>query len=282
VLVEPRAASDRWHASHPRVPQPSPNSTSPPSTRHQGPLVSQDPGLCERRRDMPGRLQPGWQREQVPHPSSRTPPAAISIRTDPSRTKAISRRSGVHGTGPSTSVNRVRPAHTPSARTSSRSSLPGTSGSGSHPSVPALTTNTPGCSSISSPRQRPLHHLFYRRQPATVQIPSAMLLTQRATGDATPDPHPRQLPSGNLVRHPHRRWGGGCPGGGIRQHPDASPVLLNDPVYVGVAVTSLPSRPGFHRVRTPQVDHGRCRPQSWRGVASSAPRGQVRVLTSDS
>jgi hypothetical protein len=41
----------------------------------------------------------------------------------------------------------------------------------------------------------------------------------------------------------------------IRQHPDASPVLLNDPVYVGVAVTSLPGRPGFHRVRTPQVDH---------------------------
>jgi hypothetical protein len=41
----------------------------------------------------------------------------------------------------------------------------------------------------------------------------------------------------------------------IRQHPDASPVLLNDPACVGVAVTSLAGRPGFHRVRTPQVDH---------------------------
>jgi DNA segregation ATPase FtsK/SpoIIIE, S-DNA-T family len=41
----------------------------------------------------------------------------------------------------------------------------------------------------------------------------------------------------------------------IRQHPDASPVLLNDPAYVGVAATSLPGRPGFYRVRTPQVDH---------------------------
>ena len=40
----------------------------------------------------------------------------------------------------------------------------------------------------------------------------------------------------------------------IRQHPDASPVLLNDPAYVGVAVSSLPGRPGFQRVRTPQVD----------------------------
>ena len=41
----------------------------------------------------------------------------------------------------------------------------------------------------------------------------------------------------------------------IRQHPEVSPVLLNDPAYVGVAVTSLPGRPGFQRVRTPQVDH---------------------------
>jgi hypothetical protein len=37
----------------------------------------------------------------------------------------------------------------------------------------------------------------------------------------------------------------------IRQHPDVSSVLLNDPAYVGVAVTSLPGRPGFHRERTP-------------------------------
>jgi S-DNA-T family DNA segregation ATPase FtsK/SpoIIIE len=31
----------------------------------------------------------------------------------------------------------------------------------------------------------------------------------------------------------------------IRQHPEVSPVLLNDSAYVGVAVTSLPGRPGF-------------------------------------
>jgi hypothetical protein len=30
---------------------------------------------------------------------------------------------------------------------------------------------------------------------------------------------------------------------------------VNDPAYVGVAVTSLPGRPGFGRVRTPLVDH---------------------------
>jgi S-DNA-T family DNA segregation ATPase FtsK/SpoIIIE len=51
------------------------------------------------------------------------------------------------------------------------------------------------------------------------------------------------------------RWAVAALGEEIRQHPDASPVLLNDPGYVGVAVTSLPGRPGFHRVRTPQVDH---------------------------
>ncbi|HEX6673732.1 MAG TPA: hypothetical protein VF486_01720 [Actinomycetes bacterium] len=40
----------------------------------------------------------------------------------------------------------------------------------------------------------------------------------------------------------------------VRQHPEASPVRLNDPAYVGVAVTSLPGRSGFHQVRTPAVD----------------------------
>ena len=41
-------------------------------------------------------------------------------------------------------------------------------------------------------------------------------------------------------------------GDGVRS--GERPGLLNDPAYVGVAVTSLPGRPGFQRVRTPQVD----------------------------
>jgi hypothetical protein len=69
-----------------------------------------------------------------------------------------------------------------------------------------------------------------------------------------PDPHPRQLPGRHLLRHPDGGWCRGRLGEEIRQHPDASPVLLNDPAYVGVTVTSLPGRPGFHRVRTPLVD----------------------------
>jgi DNA segregation ATPase FtsK/SpoIIIE, S-DNA-T family len=82
-----------------------------------------------------------------------------------------------------------------------------------------------------------------------------MLLTQRATGDAIPT---RIRDNCQVaISFATRTLDGAVAALGeeIRQHPDASPVLLNDPVYVGVAVTSLPGRAGFHRVRTPQVDH---------------------------
>jgi DNA segregation ATPase FtsK/SpoIIIE, S-DNA-T family len=82
-----------------------------------------------------------------------------------------------------------------------------------------------------------------------------MLLTQRATGDAIPT---RIRDNCQVaVSFATRTMDGAVAALGeeIRQHPDASPVLLNDPAYVGVAVTSLPARPGFQRVRTPQVDH---------------------------
>src|SRR5512132_2388292 len=82
-----------------------------------------------------------------------------------------------------------------------------------------------------------------------------MLLTQRATGDAIPT---RIRDNCQVAISFATRTVDGAVaalGEEIRQHPDASPVLLNDPAYVGVAVTSLPGRPGFHRVRAPQVDH---------------------------
>jgi DNA segregation ATPase FtsK/SpoIIIE, S-DNA-T family len=80
-------------------------------------------------------------------------------------------------------------------------------------------------------------------------------LIQRATGDAIPT---RIRDNCQVaISFATRTLDGAVAalGDEIRQHPDASPVLLNDPAYVGVAVTSLPGRPGFHRVRTPQVDH---------------------------
>jgi len=67
-----------------------------------------------------------------------------------------------------------------------------------------------------------------------------MLLTQRATGDAIPT---RIRDNCQVaISFATRTLDGAVAALGeeIRQHPDASPVLLNDPAYVGVAVTSLP------------------------------------------
>jgi hypothetical protein len=82
-----------------------------------------------------------------------------------------------------------------------------------------------------------------------------VLLTQRATGDAIPT---RIRDNCQVaISFATRTIDGAVAALGeeIRNHPDTSPVQLNDPAYVGVAVTSLPGRPGFQRVRTPQVDH---------------------------
>jgi S-DNA-T family DNA segregation ATPase FtsK/SpoIIIE len=99
---------------------------------------------------------------------------------------------------------------------------------------------------------RLVEELVRKGRNVAIQV---MLLTQRATGDAIPT---RIWDNCQVaISFATRTLDGAVAALGeeIRQHPDASPVLLNDPAYVGVAVTSLPGRPGFHRVRTPQVDH---------------------------
>jgi DNA segregation ATPase FtsK/SpoIIIE, S-DNA-T family len=99
---------------------------------------------------------------------------------------------------------------------------------------------------------RLVEELVRKGRNVAVQV---MLLTQRATADAIPT---RIRDNCQVAICFATRTVDGAVaalGEEIRQHPDASPVLLNDPAYVGVAVTSLPGRPGFHRVRTPQVDH---------------------------
>jgi S-DNA-T family DNA segregation ATPase FtsK/SpoIIIE len=98
---------------------------------------------------------------------------------------------------------------------------------------------------------RLVEELIRKGRNVAIQV---MLLTQRATGDAIPT---RIRDNCQVaITFATRTVDGAVAALGeeIRQHPDASPVLLNDPAYVGVAVTSLPGRPGFHRVRTPQVD----------------------------
>jgi S-DNA-T family DNA segregation ATPase FtsK/SpoIIIE len=98
---------------------------------------------------------------------------------------------------------------------------------------------------------RLVEELIRKGRNVAIQV---MLLTQRATGDAIPT---RIRDNCQVaISFATRTMDGAVAALGeeIRQQPDASPVLLNDPAYVGVAVTSLPGRPGFHRVRTPQVD----------------------------
>jgi DNA segregation ATPase FtsK/SpoIIIE, S-DNA-T family len=100
---------------------------------------------------------------------------------------------------------------------------------------------------------RLVEELVRKGRNVAVQV---MLLTQRATADAIPT---RIRDNCQVaVCFATRTLDGAVAALGeeIRSHPDASPVRLNDPAYVGVAVTSLPGRPGFHRVRTPQVDPG--------------------------
>jgi S-DNA-T family DNA segregation ATPase FtsK/SpoIIIE len=99
---------------------------------------------------------------------------------------------------------------------------------------------------------RLVEELIRKGRNVAIQV---MLLTQRATGDAIPT---RIRDNCQVaISFATRTLDGAVAALGeeIRQHPDASPVQLNDPAYVGVAVTSLPGRPGFHRVRTPKVDH---------------------------
>jgi DNA segregation ATPase FtsK/SpoIIIE, S-DNA-T family len=99
---------------------------------------------------------------------------------------------------------------------------------------------------------RLVEELVRKGRNVAIQV---MLLTQRATGDAIPT---RIRDNCQVaISFATRTLDGAVAALGeeIRQHPDASPILLNDPAYVGVAVTSLPGRAGFCRVRTPQVDH---------------------------
>jgi S-DNA-T family DNA segregation ATPase FtsK/SpoIIIE len=98
---------------------------------------------------------------------------------------------------------------------------------------------------------RLVEELVRKGRNVAIQV---MLLTQRATGDAIPT---RIRDNCQVaISFATRTLDGAVAALGeeIRHHPDASPVRLNDPAYVGVAVTSLPGRPGFQRVRTPLVD----------------------------
>lgn len=78
-----------------------------------------------------------------------------------------------------------------------------------------------------------------------------ILTTQKTTGDAIPTFIRDVCPVGLSFAQKTAEAAVAALGEDIRQWPDASPINLQDPAYVGVAVMSAQGRPGFVRIRTP-------------------------------
>ncbi len=83
-----------------------------------------------------------------------------------------------------------------------------------------------------------------------------ILATQKATGDAIPTFIRDVCPVGMSFAQKTTDAAVAALGEDIRNWPDADPVRLQDPAYVGVASMVIQGRPGFTRVRMPLVDPG--------------------------
>ncbi|WP_326597865.1 FtsK/SpoIIIE domain-containing protein [Streptomyces sp. NBC_01803] len=81
-----------------------------------------------------------------------------------------------------------------------------------------------------------------------------ILATQKATGDAIPTFIRDVCPVGLSFAQKTIEAAVAALGEDIRNWPEANPVTLQDPTYVGVAVMTVQGREGFTRVRTPYVD----------------------------
>jgi S-DNA-T family DNA segregation ATPase FtsK/SpoIIIE len=81
----------------------------------------------------------------------------------------------------------------------------------------------------------------------------AILSTQKTTGDAIPTAIRDVCPVALSFAQRTDEAAVAALGADIRQYPDANPVALQDPAYVGVASMVVQGRPGFTRVRTPFV-----------------------------
>lgn len=80
-----------------------------------------------------------------------------------------------------------------------------------------------------------------------------VLATQKSTGDAIPTAIRDVCPVALSFAQRTDEAAVAALGADIRQYPEANPVALQDPVYVGVASMVVQGRPGFVRVRTPYV-----------------------------
>src|SRR5215471_9830016 len=75
------------------------------------------------------------------------------------------------------------------------------------------------------------------------------LATQKSTGDAIPTAIRDVCPVALSFAQRTDEAAVAALGADIRQYPDANPVSLQDPAYVGVASMVVQGRPGFVRVR---------------------------------
>jgi DNA segregation ATPase FtsK/SpoIIIE, S-DNA-T family len=80
-----------------------------------------------------------------------------------------------------------------------------------------------------------------------------VLATQKSTGDAIPTAIRDVCPVALSFAQRTDEAAVAALGADIRQYPDANPVSLQDPAYVGVASMVVQGRPGFVRVRAPYV-----------------------------
>jgi DNA segregation ATPase FtsK/SpoIIIE, S-DNA-T family len=80
-----------------------------------------------------------------------------------------------------------------------------------------------------------------------------LLATQKSTGDAIPTAIRDVCPVALSFAQRTDEAAVAALGADIRQYPEANPVALQDPAYVGVASMVVQGRPGFTRVRTPYV-----------------------------
>jgi S-DNA-T family DNA segregation ATPase FtsK/SpoIIIE len=80
-----------------------------------------------------------------------------------------------------------------------------------------------------------------------------ILATQKSTGDAIPTAIRDVCPVALSFAQRTDEAAVAALGADIRQYPEANPVSLQDPVYVGVASMVVQGRPGFVRVRTAYV-----------------------------
>ena len=80
-----------------------------------------------------------------------------------------------------------------------------------------------------------------------------LLATQKSTGDAIPTAIRDVCPVALSFAQRTDEAAVAALGADIRQYPEANPVALQDPAYVGVASMVVQGRPGFVRVRAPYV-----------------------------